>query len=209
MRRYDILSDQAKDGAALYRLVFTIKAFADFEELAGVPLYSVANDAIKPSDLVAMMFLALQDQHPNITHKEAKSLLLQHGEHGRLKLFNCIARAVGVAPDNNATEMPADFWGSVADMAASLGLAPWEAERFTFDELRRRTEALQQASKNHMEMVAWHACLMINLQLPKDKQLTVDDLLGRGDNAKPSDESPREALERVRREIAESEMQHA
>jgi len=208
MRRYDILSSKAKSGAELYRLVFTIKAFADFEELAGVPLYAVEMDKIKPSDIEAMMLLALQDQQPAATHKQARQLLAIHGQHGHLKLFNSIKRAVGVAPDgDSASEVPADFWSDVSNMVALLGIAPWEAERFTFNELRQRAVALDKINRQQLELVAWHATLMINIQLPRDKQITVNDLLGT--NKPKKEETPREALERVRREIAESEATHA
>jgi hypothetical protein len=122
----------------------------------------------------------LQDQHPTITLGEVEKLIKSDEQHVKLKTFNAVLRAVGTSKSSEDTQGPPDdFWATVGHMVAALGLAPYEAERFTFKELKERVEASGKDKEQRMEMIAWGVHFLLNIQLPKGKQVTVDDLMGR------------------------------
>lgn len=178
MRRYDILPLTGKDGPELYRLVFTIKACADFEELSGSSIFDVLTDELQPTTVETLLWLALQDQHPAATRGVALKLIKKHRQHAVFKLLNCLARSQGTQKENNGEPLGAEtFWDKVAEMTLALGLKPYEAERFTFGELSLLVDARQKENEATMERLAWQTALLLTPHLKEP--ITADDLLGR------------------------------
>lgn len=178
MRRYDILPLEGKDEPKLYRLVFTIKACADFEELSGSSIFDVLTEDLKPVTVETLLWLALQDQHPGIGRKVAGVLIKKHRQHAVMKLLNCLARSQGVQKESPDAAPDAEtFWDKVTEMTLALGLKPYEAERFTFGELSLLVEARQKENEATMERLAWQTALLLTPHLKEP--ITADDLLGR------------------------------
>lgn len=195
MRRYDILPLSGKGGPVLYRLVFTIKACADFEELAGIPLFDIPMTELGDETLTTLLWVSLLDQQPNATKALAKKLIKHHKQHAVLKLINAIKRAQGeqVEAGESKPLEPRQFWKQIAEMTAAVNLKPWEAERYTFAEITILAKAVKAENEATMERLAWQTALLLN---PHVKQpVTVDDLLGREKKQLDPDEVKRKRQE--------------
>jgi hypothetical protein len=65
------------------------------------------------------------------------------------------------------------------EVAAEVGLCPWDFWRFTAAEFEVRVRAYDRRNEAEWRRVAWQTAYLLNIHLREEDRVTVDDLLGR------------------------------
>lgn len=82
-----------------------------------------------------------------------------------------------------------------------LHLLPWDFGRMTPGEYRAAIDGIEQHQRIEMRRTAWTVAQLINGINPQKDPVTVEDLLPERDDRNETNETPREAHERLKREF--------